>query len=66
MAVADRLSWVDRKLGDAARSVRGELIFHLHRLDDADHLAGFDLVTVGDLDREHGPLHRRHHGVLRA
>ena len=30
---------------DGRRPVRGELVLHLHRLDDADHGAGLDLVA---------------------
>src|SRR5437762_6433614 len=40
------------------------LVPHLHRFDDADHPAGFDLVAQRDLDREHGALHRRDDSVL--
>src|SRR5829696_4863664 len=34
-------------------------------LDDAEHLAGLDLVAVRDFDREHGALHRADDGVAR-
>ena len=34
------------------------LVLHLHRLDDAEDLAGADILTLGDLDREDRSLHR--------
>src|SRR3954451_16663778 len=49
---ADHLSCVhglpggDGKVGDDAVAVRGDLVFHLHRLDHADDLARFHLVPV--------------------
>ncbi len=33
-------------------------VFHLHRLDDREQLPGGDLGAVGDLDPDHGALHR--------
>src|SRR4051812_26188048 len=66
---ADHLSGIHglarghREVGDDPVAVRGDLVLHLHRLDDADHLARFDVVPVGDLDREHRPLHRAGHGI---
>src|SRR4051812_14584761 len=69
---ADHLSRVhglargDREVGDDPVAVRGDLVLHLHRLDDADDLARFDLVPVGDLDCEHRPLHRAGDGVARV
>src|SRR4051794_30472742 len=42
------------------------LVLHLHRLDDADDLAGRHLISLRDLDREDGALHRTDHGVLAA
>ena len=52
--------------GHHARAVCRDLVLHLHRLDDADHLPGLDLVALGNLDRQDCALHRRHDGVLRA
>jgi hypothetical protein len=44
--------------------VRRDLVLHLHRLDDAEDLSRFDLVAVGDFDREHRALHRADDRVL--
>jgi len=44
----------------------GDLVLHLHRLHDADHLARLDLVALADLDRQHRALHRRDDRVLGA
>src|SRR5918994_6610193 len=65
LAGLHRLPGLHGELGDPARPVRGDLVLHLHRLDDAEHLAGLDLVAVGDFDREHGALHRADDGVAR-
>src|SRR5690242_15362939 len=59
-----RLPLRDRELADTAGPMRMDLVLHLHRLDDADHLAGLYLVTLVDLDREDGSLHRRDDGIL--
>ena len=34
------------------------LVLHLHRLDDADHLSGRDVLTFLDAHGEDGALHR--------
>ena len=49
------------QLGDHAVSVGDDLVLHLHRLDDADELAGRDRVAFRDRDREHRSLHRARH-----
>src|SRR5207244_3866805 len=54
-----------RELGDDAVAVGADLVLHLHRLDDAEDLAGPDLASVGDADFEHGSLHRADDGVAR-
>ena len=36
--------------------VRDDLVLHLHRLDDNEHLSGLDLLTGGDPDPEHRAL----------
>src|SRR3954466_5277483 len=41
----DRVAVVDGELGDLAALGGGDLVHHLHRLDDADGLAGVDRVT---------------------
>ncbi len=51
------------KLRDRPALVGVDLVLHLHRLDDAEHLAGGDLVALGDRDREHRPLHRGDNGI---
>jgi hypothetical protein len=43
--------------------VGGDLVLHLHRLDDAENLALPNLVAIRDLDREHRSLHRADDGV---
>ena len=48
----------DRQPGDPPGPVGDDLVLHLHRLDDADHLAGLDLFALGDLDLQHRALHR--------
>ena len=53
----------DRQAAHDAVAGRGDLVLHLHRLDDADDLAGGDAVTLGDVDLEHRPLHRAGHGA---
>src|SRR5829696_146024 len=66
---ADRLAGVDGlprgdgQLGHDAVAVRGDLVLHLHRLDDADDLTRLDLVSVLDVDGEDGALHRARDGV---
>ena len=47
-----------REAGHASRPRRVDLVLHLHRLDDADHLARLDLVALGDVDRKDRALHR--------
>ena len=42
VAGGDRGALGDRQLGDRARLVGGDLVLHLHRLDDADELALLD------------------------
>ena len=53
----DRLTRDDRKVPHGPIAWRVHLVLHLHRLDDAEDLAGADLVALGHLDREHRPLH---------
>src|SRR6266480_3136781 len=64
LAGRDGLARLDGQLGDDAVAVGRDLVLHLHRLDDADHLAGANLVAVGHFDSQHGALHRRHDRVL--
>ena len=45
VAAAHRVALGDRQLGDHARLVRGDLVLHLHRLDDRDDLALLDLLA---------------------
>src|SRR3954454_19828038 len=47
-----RLALLDGQLGDDARLVGGDLVLHLHRLDDRDELALLDLLALLD---EHLP-----------
>ena len=63
LAGRDRLAGLDGEAPDGAGAVRVHLVLHLHRLDDADHPTGLDLVAVGDRDREDRPLHRRNDRV---
>src|SRR3954469_4277558 len=58
-AGGDRLALLDRQLGDDARLVGGDLVLHLHRLDDRDELALLDLLTLLDEDLPHVALQRR-------
>src|SRR5207344_1365408 len=53
----DGLAGLDGEAADGAGTVRVYLVLHLHRLDDADHTARLDLVTVGDRHGEHRALH---------
>src|SRR6266508_3282378 len=55
----------DGERGDSTMPMRPDLVFHLHGLDDADHLPGLYLVTLRNLDRQHRTLHRAHHRLLR-
>ena len=43
-----------------------DLVLHLHRLDDAEHLARLDPSPSATRTCEHGPLHRARHRVRRA
>ena len=52
------------ELGDDAVARRGDLVLHLHRLDDADHLTDGDRISVRDEDLEHGALHRARDGAV--
>ena len=47
---------------------RGDLVLHLHRLDDADHLAELDEIAVGNPHLQHRALHRARNvvGAARA
>src|SRR3954470_16865908 len=55
----DRLALPDGELGDDARLVGGDLVLHLHRLDDADELALLDRLPLLDQDLPHVALQRR-------
>src|SRR5207247_1620317 len=59
----NRLADRDRELRDAAAPRGMDLVLHLHRLHDAQHLARLDLVAFGNLDREDRALHRADDGV---
>ena len=50
---------LDGELGDRARLVGGDLVLHLHRLDDADELALLDGLALLDDDLPHVALQRR-------
>ena len=63
LADRDRLQRGDSELRDRPGGVGGHLVLHLHRLDDADHLARRDLVALGDLHVQHGSLHRADDGA---
>src|SRR6266566_10132061 len=58
LARLDRLAGGDGQLAHGACAVRMHLVLHLHRLDDADDLARFDLVALRHLDGEDRSLHR--------
>ena len=66
LAGRDRLADRHREAVDRAGAVRRDLVLHLHRLDDAEHLADLDDVAVGDLHGEHRALHRARHDLGRA
>src|SRR4051812_17230073 len=57
-AGGDRLALLDGELRDLAGLVGGDLVLHLHRLDDADQLALLNLLTLLDEDLPHVPLQR--------
>ena len=40
LAGLDDLTRVDREVGDLSLAGRGDVVLHLHRLEDADHVAG--------------------------
>src|SRR5262249_48020940 len=50
LARVDRLADRDRDLRHDSFLVRPDLVLHLHRLDDTEHLAGLDLVAVLHFD----------------
>src|SRR3954454_21349385 len=56
----------DRQLGDGARLVGGDLVLHLHRLDDADQRALLDLGARLDEHLEDVALQRRGERVAAA
>src|SRR3954452_16571105 len=55
-AGGDRLALLDGELGDDAGLVGGDLVLHLHRLDDADELAFLDRLARLDEDLPHVAL----------
>src|SRR3954469_12421676 len=55
----DRVALLDGERGDPARLVGGDLVLHLHRLDDADELALLDGLALGDEHLPHVALQRR-------
>src|SRR5689334_14515211 len=58
----DRLARLDQDLQHRARDLGLDRIEHLHRLDDAEGVAGLDRLADGDERR----LVRRRRGVVRA
>src|SRR4051794_8021711 len=58
VAGLDRLPLLGGQRRDLARLVGGDLVLHLHRLDDADELALLDGVALGDQDLPHVALQR--------
>ena len=50
---------LDRQLGDLAGLVGGDLVLHLHRLDDADERALLDVGALLDQHLEDVALQRR-------
>ena len=62
----DRVALGDRQLGDLARLVGGDLVLHLHRLDDADQRALLDVGALLDEHLEDVALHRRGERVAAA
>src|SRR5262249_49279377 len=63
LAGGDRLAPVDGGAPRGSGAVGAPLVLPLHRLDDADHLTGLDLVALGDRHGENRALHRRDDGV---
>jgi hypothetical protein len=57
--VATRGADCDRQLGDLSRLVGGDLVLHLHRLDDRDQRALVDHRPRFDGDPQHRVLDRR-------
>src|SRR5436305_13119245 len=55
----DRLALLDGELGDRARLVGGDLVLHLHRLDDADELGLLDGLSLLAEHLPHVALLRR-------
>src|SRR4051795_4062615 len=58
VAALDRVALGDLECGDRARLVRGDLVLHLHRLDDADQGALLDFGARLDQNLEDVALHR--------
>ncbi len=59
VAGGDRAALGNRQLLHLAASVRGDLVLHLHRLDDRDERALLDLGALRDGDAQDRPLKRR-------
>src|SRR3954451_13841017 len=55
----DRLALADRQALDHARLVGGDLVLHLHRLDDADDLTLLDALALLHEDLPEVALKRR-------
>src|SRR3954469_13328676 len=66
VAVGDRVALANRQLGDDAGLVRGDLVLHLHRLDDRDDVAFGHLLAGLHRDLPDAALHRRGERVAAA
>jgi hypothetical protein len=60
----DLLPLADPQLADDPRGGSGQLVLHLHRLEDDEHVAGLDLRTLGHRELDHLPRHGRRQRAL--
>src|SRR5487761_1262076 len=61
---ADDLALLDVDLAHATGDRRDDIVLHLHRLEDRDHVAELHLVAGFHRDLDYQSLHRRDHQSL--
>src|SRR3954447_1888880 len=54
----EAIAFLGVNFGNRAVALGAQHVFHLHRLDDAERLAGLDLLALDNVDRFHETGHR--------